>query len=88
MRAGKMIALTNVEFDLLVVLAQSKGRIKTREELLNQIRNRDYDANDRSIDVHISALRKKLGDDSKNPRLIRTVRSVGYTLVLPGDIAS
>ncbi len=76
-----MIALTPVEFDLLVVLAQAKGRIKTREQLLNEIRDRNYDALDRSIDVHISALRKKLGDDPKNPWLIRTVRSVGYTLV-------
>lgn len=81
---GELIALTPVEFDLLAVLAQAKGRIKTREQLLNEIRDRNYDAYDRSIDVHISALRKKLGDDSKNPRLIRTVRSVGYTLVQPG----
>jgi DNA-binding response OmpR family regulator len=79
------VALTPVEFDLLVVLAQSKGRIKTREQLLNEIRDRNYDAYDRSIDVHISALRKKLGDDSKNPKLIRTVRSVGYMLVQTGD---
>jgi DNA-binding response OmpR family regulator len=79
------IALTPVEFDLLVVLAQSKGRIKTREQLLNEIRDRNYDAYDRSIDVHISALRKKLGDDSKNPRIIRTVRSVGYMLVQAGE---
>jgi len=82
---GELIALTPVEFDLLVVLAQSKGRIKTREQLLNEIRDRNYDAYDRSIDVHISALRKKLGDDSKNPRLIRTVRSVGYMLVQPSE---
>ncbi|MBU6453294.1 MAG: response regulator transcription factor [Cyanobacteria bacterium REEB67] len=81
----ELVALTPVEFDLLVVLAQSKGRIKTREQLLNEIRDRNYDAYDRSIDVHISALRKKLGDDSKNPKLIRTVRSVGYMLVQSGD---
>jgi DNA-binding response OmpR family regulator len=81
--ADELVALTPVEFDLLVVLAQARGRIKTREQLLNEIRDRNYDAYDRSIDVHISALRKKLGDDSKNPRLIRTVRSVGYTLVQP-----
>jgi DNA-binding response OmpR family regulator len=77
----ELVSLTPVEFDLLVVLAQAKGRIKTREQLLNEIRDRNYDAYDRSIDVHISALRKKLGDDPKNPWLIRTVRSVGYTLV-------
>ncbi|MBS1989742.1 MAG: response regulator transcription factor [Cyanobacteria bacterium SZAS LIN-3] len=78
---GELISLTPVEFDLLVVLAQARGRIKTREQLLNEIRDRNYDTYDRSIDVHISALRKKLGDDSKNPHLIKTVRSVGYMLV-------
>lgn len=75
---GELLILTPVEFDLLVVLAQSGGRIKTRAQLLNEIRDRNYDIFDRSIDVHISALRKKLGDDPKNPRFIRTVRSAGY----------
>lgn len=82
------VVLTPVEYDLLVELAQARGRIKTREQLLSAIRDRNYDVFDRSIDVHISALRKKLGDDSKNPRLIRTVRSVGYSLVDPGVTTS
>jgi DNA-binding response OmpR family regulator len=74
------LALTPVEFDLLVVLAQARGRVKSREELINEIRDRNYDIFDRSIDVHISALRKKLRDDPRQPRFIRTVRGVGYTL--------
>ncbi len=78
---GEMLALTPVEYDLLLVLAQSKGRIKSREQLLNEIRDRNYDIFDRSIDVHISALRKKLGDPPQNPRFIRTVRSAGYMLL-------
>jgi len=76
----EMLQLTPVEFDLLVVLAQSKGRVKSREELLNEIRDRNYDIFDRSIDVHISALRRKLYDDPKCPRFIRTVRGAGYML--------
>lgn len=78
---GETLSLTPVEYDLLLVLAQSKGRIKSREQLLNEIRDRNYDIFDRSIDVHISALRKKLGDPPQNPRFIRTVRSAGYMLL-------
>jgi DNA-binding response OmpR family regulator len=76
--------LTPVEFELLLSLARAQGRVKTRERLLEEIRDRDYDVFDRSIDVHISALRRKLGDDPKTPRFIRTVRSVGYMLIAPG----
>jgi len=74
------LTLTPVEFDLLLVLAQARNRVKSREELLNEIRDRNYEVFDRSIDVHISALRKKLGDDPKAQRFIRTVRGVGYML--------
>ena len=58
-------------------------QIKTREQLLDEIRDRNYEVFDRSIDVHASALRKKLGDDPKTPRFIRTVRAVGYMLINP-----
>jgi DNA-binding response OmpR family regulator len=78
------LVLTPVEFDLLQSLAKAKGRVKTREALLDEIRDRNYDVFDRSIDVHISSLRKKLGDDAKEPRFIRTVRSAGYMMVAPG----
>jgi len=81
--ADHPLTLTPVEFDLLLVLARAKGRIKTRDQLLEQIRERDYEVFDRSIDVHISALRKKLGDDAKTPHFIRTVRSAGYMLINP-----
>jgi DNA-binding response OmpR family regulator len=77
------LVLTPVEFDLLVSLAKAKGRVKTRESLLDEIRDRNYDVFDRSIDVHISSLRKKLGDDPKEPKFIRTVRSAGYMMVNP-----
>lgn len=77
------LTLTPVEFDLLLSLAKARGRVKTREQLLEEIRDRDYEVFDRSIDVHISGLRKKLGDDPKEPRFIRTLRSAGYMLINP-----
>jgi DNA-binding response OmpR family regulator len=80
---GKPISLTPVEFEILTALARAKGRVKTRERLLEEIRDREWEVFDRSIDIHISALRRKLGDDAKNPRFIRTLRSAGYMLVDP-----
>src|SRR6266404_3607742 len=79
----KPLALTAVEFDLLTSLARSRGRVKSREQLLEEVRTRDYDVFDRSIDVHIAALRRKLGDDAKEPRFIKTIRAVGYMLINP-----
>ena len=72
-----------MEFDLLVSLAKAKGRVKSREQLLDECRDRNYEVFDRSIDVHISALRKKLGDDPRQPRFIRTLRAAGYMMVDP-----
>ena len=82
-RGDAALDLTPVEFDLLWSLAQAKGRVKTREQLLDEIRDREYEVFDRSVDVHISALRRKLGDDAKTPRYIRTLRSAGYMLINP-----
>jgi DNA-binding response OmpR family regulator len=80
---GQALQLTPVEFNILLALARSKGRVKSRERLLEDIRDREWEVFDRSIDMHISALRKKLGDDPKQPRFIRTLRSAGYMLVDP-----
>jgi DNA-binding response OmpR family regulator len=77
------LPLTPVEFDLLASLVRARGRVKTREQLLEEIRDRDYEVFDRSIDVHISGLRRKLGDDPKEPRFIRTLRAAGYMLMNP-----
>ena len=77
------LTLTPVEFDLLAALARARGRVKSREQLLEEIRDRNYDVFDRSIDVHVSSLRKKLGDDAKSPRFIRTIRGIGYSLLEP-----
>jgi DNA-binding response OmpR family regulator len=78
------LQLTAVEFDLLLSLAKAAGRVKTREQLLLEVADRNFDVFDRSIDVHISSLRKKLRDDPKSPRFIITVRSAGYMMRKPG----
>ena len=70
--------LTPLEYQLLVRLAKAKGKALTREQLLDAVADRNFDVFDRSIDMHISSLRGKLGDDPRNPRFIRTVRGVGY----------
>ena len=67
----------------MLSLARSSGRVKTREQLLLEVADRDFEVFDRSIDVHIASLRKKLGDDAKAPRWIETVRGVGYTMKRP-----
>lgn len=80
---GATISLTAIEFDLLTSLALAPGRVKTREQLLLEAADRNFDVFDRSVDVHISSLRRKLGDDPKVPRFIVTVRSAGYMLRRP-----
>ncbi len=74
----KILDLTPLEFDLLVHLAKYAGKVLTRDQLLDAVAGRSYNVFDRSIDVHISSLRRKLGDDPRNPKRIQTVRSVGY----------
>lgn len=75
---GSTLDLTALEFDLLHCLMRFAGRVLNRDQILDEVAGREYDVFDRSIDVHISSLRRKLGDDFKEPRYIRTLRSVGY----------
>jgi len=81
------LTLTPVEFELLLCLARGCGRVQSRERLLLEVSERDFEGFDRSIDVHISSLRRKLGDDAKSPRFIQTFRSVGYMMLKPGASA-
>ena len=80
--------LTAVEYDILLLLARSPGRVKSRDQILGEVASRDFDGMDRSIDVHVSSLRKKLGDDPRNPRYIETIRSVGYRMKRPESFRS
>lgn len=72
------ISLTPNEFDLLYQLALAPGRVFTRDQLIEAVMGIDFDGFDRTIDVHIKNLRKKIEEDTKNPRYIRTVTGVGY----------
>ncbi|TMA16864.1 MAG: response regulator transcription factor, partial [Deltaproteobacteria bacterium] len=77
---GRVLGLTTYEFALLKALAERAGRVLSREQLMDLVRGNAEEAFDRSIDVHISHLRQKLGDDPRNPRLLKTVRGAGYML--------
>jgi len=75
------VDLTSAEFDLLWLLASNAGKILSREEIFEKLRGIEYDGQDRSIDVRVSRIRPKIGDDPMNPRRIKTVRSKGYLFV-------
>ncbi len=79
------LELTPIEYQLLLNLAAENGKVLSREKLLNRVADRNFDVFDRSIDMHVSSLRAKLGDDPKNPRFIRTVRGVGYLFMKPSQ---
>ena len=78
--AGDEVALTGYEFSLLYALASRAGRVLSREQLIELAGGSPEEAFDRSVDVHVSRLRSKLGDDPKSPRLLKTVRGAGYML--------
>ncbi|WP_448547053.1 response regulator [Thalassotalea fusca] len=77
---GQLVTLSSAEFDLLWLLAQDVGQIVKREQLHEKIFKLEYDGIDRSIDLRISRIRKKLDDNPKEPQIIKTVRNVGYLL--------
>ena len=80
-RDGSPVDLSALEFDLLSALAASPGRVFSRRQLLERIWGFDFFGDERVVDVHIRNLRRKLGDDSDNPRFISTVRGVGYKAI-------
>jgi two-component system response regulator CpxR len=77
-QAGKPVDLTSVEFNLLQVLLSEAGRVVTRERLTDTVLSRKFSPFDRSIDMHVSKVRKKLGDSEGGTEHIKTVRGVGY----------
>jgi DNA-binding response OmpR family regulator len=82
---GAGLELTSLEFELLRVLMESRGRVLTREMLLRRLRGIDSDIYDRSVDMLISRLRRKLADDSRSPRYIKTIWRNGYQFVGGSD---
>ena len=82
---GNELELTSTEFELLRILMESGGRVFSREMLLRKLRGVDADIYDRSVDMLISRLRKKLADDSRSPRFIKTIHGTGYQFVAASD---
>lgn len=80
---GALLDLTSYEFGLLYALAERAGRVLPRERLMELAGVRPEDAFDRSVDVHVSRLRHKLGDDPRKPRFIKTIRGAGYQFIEP-----
>lgn len=81
----ELVDFTSAEYDLLWLLASNSGRILSREDIFERLRGIEYDGQDRSIDVRISRIRPKIGDDPENPKRIKTVRSKGYLFVKDGN---
>ena len=78
-----LFELTLKEFELLLYLAQNKGRVLTRDQLLSAVWNYDFAGDTRIVDVHISHLREKIEEDTKKPAYIKTIRGLGYKLEEP-----
>jgi DNA-binding response OmpR family regulator len=81
--AGEALVLTVKEFDLLRVLLEHAGKVVKRNELVHEVWDPAWFGSTKTLDVHISALRRKLGDDPAAPRYIHTVRGVGFRLEAP-----
>jgi two-component system, OmpR family, response regulator len=81
---GEDIPLTAMEFDLLRAFAEHPNRVLSRDQLLTLTRNREWEPFDRSIDIRIARLRRKIEDDPDKPRTIKTIRGTGY-IFIPGD---
>ena len=82
---GKACDLTSPQFELLVVLAQSAGRVLTRDQIMDALKGHPLEAFDRSIDVHVSRIRACIEDDPKNPQRVLTVRGAGYLFARKQD---
>lgn len=82
-RGGEPVELTSVEFSLLEILMRAAGHVVTREQIANDVLGRKFMAYDRSIDMHVSKVRRKLGPQADGDERIKTIRGVGYIYTLP-----
>ena len=82
---GEPVDLTRSEFDLLYALASHPGRVFSRFELVTKVQGYDYEGYERTIDVHVKNLRKKLGDDPRDPTYVVTITGVGYKFAVKAD---
>ncbi len=84
-RNGVEVTLTPKEFDLLLYLADRPGRVVSRRELLTEVWRQPYAGNDKTVDVHLSWLRRKLGESGQQPRYLHTIRGAGVRLDIPSQ---
>ena len=77
----KPAGLTSSEFECLALLVKNSGKVLNRDQIIEQLRGIEWDAFNRSVDITMSRLRQKLGDDPKNPRFIKTVWGTGYLFI-------
>jgi two-component system response regulator CpxR len=87
-KAGRKLDLTDVEFGLLEAFMRTPGKVLSRDELSQAVLGRTFDPFDRSLDMHVSRLRRKLGQDGEDEDCVKTVRGVGYQLVLDREFDS
>jgi two-component system, OmpR family, response regulator RegX3 len=80
--------LTRREFELLELLMREAGTVVTRERLIDEVWDTNWFGSTKTLDVHVSSLRRKLGDDSADPRFIHTVRGVGFRFAAPDEVAT
>jgi DNA-binding response OmpR family regulator len=80
---GRALELSRKEFDVLALLASRRGQVVTKRELLSEVWQQAYGGSDRTVDVHLSWLRRKLGESAAQPRYLVSVRGVGVRLVDP-----
>ncbi len=85
LKSGSRVDLTDVEFSLLESLMQSPGKVVSREDLSQAVLGRAFDPFDRSLDMHVSRLRRKLSSAGAEESLVKTIRGVGYQLALDRD---
>ena len=83
---GETVDLTVKEFEVLRMLLEHAGRVVRREELIREVWDTSWFGSTKTLDVHVSALRKKLGDDPAEPRFIHTVRGVGFRFAAPDEL--
>jgi DNA-binding response OmpR family regulator len=88
LKAGKRLDLTDVEFGILEALMRVPGTVISRDELSQAVLGREFDPFDRSLDMHISRLRRKLGRDGRDEDRVKTIRGIGYQLALDRDFGS
>jgi DNA-binding response OmpR family regulator len=83
---GDELSLTRREFDLLALLVRNAGTVLTRERLIDEVWDTNWFGSTKTLDVHVSSLRRKLGDDPSDPRFVHTVRGVGFRMAGPEEI--